>query len=95
MSLSASPAFGAFVLGAIAMGCAIASLFFFRFWRATRDRFFLWFGASFLIEAINRAIFALSGVRQEEAQLYYLIRLVSYLLILWAVIEKNLPRHRR
>jgi hypothetical protein len=95
MSLTVSPALGAFALGAIAMGCAIASLFFFRFWRGTRDRFFLWFGASFLIEAINRAIFALSGVRQEEAQLYYLIRLVSYLLILWAVIEKNLPRHRR
>jgi hypothetical protein len=95
MSLHASPALGTFLLGAIAMGCAIASLFFFRFWRGTRDRFFLWFGASFLIEAINRAIFALSGVRQEEAQLYYLIRLLSYLLILWAVIEKNLPRHRR
>ena len=95
MNLFVSPAFNAFALGAIAMGCAVASLFFFRFWRDTRDRFFLWFGASFLIEAINRAIFALSGVRQEEAQLYYLIRLVSYLLILWAVIEKNLPRHRR
>ena len=95
MSLpAASTALGPFLLGAIAMGCAVASLFFFRFWRNTRDRFFLWFGCSFLIEAVNRAIFALSGVRQEEAQLYYLIRLGSYVLILWAIIEKNLPRRR-
>ena len=95
MSLpAASTSLGPFLLGAIAMGCAVASLFFFRFWRNTRDRFFLWFGCSFLIEAVNRAIFALSGVRQEEAQLYYLIRLGSYVLILWAIIEKNLPRRR-
>lgn len=92
MNLPAQPVLGAFLLGAIAMGCAVASLFFFRFWRGTRDRFFLWFGCSFLIEAINRALFALSGVRQEEAQIFYLIRLGSYVLILWAIIEKNLPR---
>ena len=44
MSLpAASTALGPFLLGAIAMGCAVASLFFFRFWRNTRDRFFLLF----------------------------------------------------
>jgi hypothetical protein len=83
---------GQFLLGTIAMGCAVASLFFFRFWRGSRDRFFLYFGLSFLVEAINRTHFALSGARFEEAQLYYLIRLGSYALILWAIVEKNLPR---
>lgn len=92
MDLPTQPVLGAFLLGAIAMGCAVASLLFLRFWRGTRDRFFLWFAASFLIEAVNRTIFALSGVRQEDAQVYYLIRLGSYALILWAIIEKNLPR---
>lgn len=82
----------AFLLGAIAMGCAVAALYFFRFWRGSGDRFFLWFGLSFLVEALNRTHFALSGARYEEAQLYYLIRLGSYGLILWAIIEKNLPR---
>lgn len=81
-----------FLLGAIAMACAIAALFFFRFWRGTQDRFFLWFGCSFAIEALNRAVFALSSARSEEAALYYLIRLGSYGLILWAIVEKNLPR---
>jgi hypothetical protein len=84
-----------FLLGAIAMGCAIAALLFLRFWRDTRDRLFLYFALSFLIEAFNRAIFALNGASLEEARLYYLIRLASYLLILWAIIEKNLrPRPR-
>jgi hypothetical protein len=68
---------------------------FFRFWRTTRDRFFLCFALSFLIEAANRAMFALTGWRQEEAGLYYLIRLGSYLLILWAIFVKNFPRHPR
>ena len=35
------------------------------------------------------------GARLEEARLYYLIRLASYLLILWAIVEKNLPRRPR
>lgn len=81
-----------FLLGAIAMGCAVAALFFFRFWRSTGDRFFLYFALSFLIEAVNRTMFALTGARQEEAGLYYLIRLGSYLLILWAIFAKNFPR---
>lgn len=81
-----------FLLGGITIACAVAALFFFRYWRGTHDRFFLWFGLSFLIEAVNRATFALSGARNEEAALYYLIRLASYGLILWAIIEKNLPR---
>lgn len=81
-----------FLLGAIAMGCAVAALFFFRFWRSSGDRFFLYFGLSFLIEAVNRSMFALTGARHEEAGLYYLIRLGSYLLILWAIFAKNFPR---
>lgn len=81
-----------FLLGAISMGCALAALYFFRFWRDSRDRLFLWFGLSFLIEAVNRAVFALGGAVYEEAQIYYMIRLGSYALILWAIIEKNLPR---
>ena len=81
-----------FLLGAISMGCAVAALCFFRFWRTSGDRLLLWFGLSFLIEAFNRAIFALNGASHEDAELYYLIRLGSYLLILWAIVEKNLPR---
>jgi len=84
-----------FLLGAIAMGCAIASLLFLRFWRSSGDRLFLYFALSFLVEAANRALFALNGAHREDATLYYLIRLGSYLLILWAIVEKNLGRRAR
>ena len=83
-----------FLLGAIAMGSAVAALLFLRFWRQTRDRLFLYFSASFLLEAVNRTLFAWNGAHSEEATLYYLVRLLAYGLILWAIIEKNLRRHR-
>ena len=83
-----------FLLGAIAMGSAIAALLFLRFWRQTRDRLFLYFGASFLLEAVNRTLFAWNGAHSEEATLYYLVRLLAYGLILWAIVEKNLRRPR-
>jgi hypothetical protein len=83
-----------FLLGAVAMGSAVAALMFLRFWRQTRDRLFLYFSASFLLEAVNRALFAWNGAHSEEATLYYLVRLLAYGLILWAIVEKNLQRPR-
>ena len=81
-----------FLLGAMAMGCALTALFFLRFYRDTRDRLFLYFSLSFFIEAINRTIFALADLAREDSPAYYIVRLLSYLLIIWAILEKNLPR---
>ena len=81
-----------FLRGAIAMGCAVAALLFFRFWRRSGDRFFVWFGAAFLIESINRAVFAMSGASHEDETAYVLARLLSYALILGAIIGKNLGK---
>ncbi len=83
-----------FLLGAIAMGSAVAALLFLRFWRQTHDRLFLYFSASFMLEAVNRTLFAWNGAHSEEATLYYLVRLLAYGLILWAIVEKNLIRSR-
>lgn len=81
-----------FLRGAIAMGCAIAALLFFRFWRRSGDRFFVWFGLAFLIEAANRAFFALTSAYNEDATVYVVLRLFAYLMILAAILGKNLPR---
>lgn len=83
-----------FLRGAIAMGCAVAALLFFRFWRRSGDALFLCFGLAFLIEGLNRAYFALSSAHNEDAPVYYLARLGSYALILGAVLSKNLSRRR-
>jgi uncharacterized membrane protein HdeD (DUF308 family) len=77
------------MLGAIAMGCFVAGLLFLRFWRDSRDRFFLLFALSFFVEAFSRVLLATSARPNEGSPWLYGIRLVAYLLILWAIYEKN------
>ncbi|MGN6388512.1 MAG: DUF5985 family protein [Burkholderiaceae bacterium] len=77
------------LIGAIAMGSFIAALFFLRFWKATKDRFFLYFALSFLIEGINRLLLGTVAGFNDDAPISYLVRLVAYGLILWAIYEKN------
>lgn len=81
-------------IGAISMGSLVIALFFLRFWRDSGDRFFLYFSASFLIEGMHRLYSALTDANAEDSPLHYLIRLLAYGLILWAILEKNLPRGR-
>ena len=80
------------LIGAIAMGLAAAGLFFLRFWRRTHDRLFLYFAASFWLEALNRLYLGLSESPSEGDPLHYAVRLVSYGLILVAIAEKNAGR---
>lgn len=83
------------MIGAIAAASLVAGLFFFRFWRATGDRFFLLFALSFWIEGVNRVLLYESVGLDEDAPVYYLIRLVAYGLILAAIIDKNRGPRRR
>ncbi|HET6829184.1 MAG TPA: DUF5985 family protein [Ramlibacter sp.] len=80
------------LMGGIAVGWLVAGLFFFRFWRHTRDRFFLYFALSFWIEALNRVALGLLAGSSENDPVFYGIRLVSYGLILLAIWQKNRPR---
>lgn len=83
------PIANALLTGAIMMAALVIALFFLRFWKQTRDRFFLYFSAAFVLEAGQRLLAALDPLDNEEAPLYYLIRLTSYALILLAIIGKN------
>lgn len=80
------------LMGGVVLGYAVAGLFFLRFWRQTRDRFFLYFAASFWIEAINRVALGLWESASETNPMFYGIRLISYGLILMAIWQKNRPR---
>ena len=84
-----------FMLGMISMGSAVVALLFLRFWRGGRDRLFLWFAAAFLLEAVNRAVFAWEGARDEARTPYLVARLVFFLLILGGIIGKNVGSGRR
>ena len=77
------------LLGAIAMGSAVATLFFLRFWRSTRDRFFLLFAGSFALEGANRLAMLALGSWSDDQPLHYVVRLLSYALILAAIWQKN------
>jgi hypothetical protein len=78
--------------GAIALGSALAALYFFRFWRQTRDTFFLYFALSFAIESGNRIALALLAGADENDPLFYGVRLIAYGLILVAIWQKNRTR---
>lgn len=77
------------LLGAIAMASLTVGLFFLRFWRDTRDRLFLFFAMSFLLEGLNRAALGLSRNPNEDQPFFYFVRFLSYVLILIAIVNKN------
>jgi hypothetical protein len=80
--------------GAIAMASLVIALLFLRFWRNTGDRFFVYFSLSFFIEGVHRVYSAVDNDHAEDSPLHYLVRLLAYGLILWAILEKNLPREK-
>jgi uncharacterized protein DUF5985 len=66
-----------------------AGLFFLRFWRDTRDRLFLLFSAAFWLLSLSRLVLALFDPTDEARPYVYAIRLVAFLTIIVAAIEKN------
>src|SRR5437868_5406182 len=81
-----------FIQGFSAALCMTAGLLFFRFYRRTRDRLFLFFSAAFLIQSTNRFLFLLLKPDAQESTPLYLIRLLSFGLILYAIVDKNRAR---
>ena len=77
-----------FMWGAIVMACAAAGLFFLRFWRKTRDRLFAIFALAFWILGVHWFVLA-STNRDEVHVALYAIRLLAFLLILFAIVDKN------
>ena len=82
----------ALVSGGIMMGYGVAGLFFLRFWRTTGDRLFLVFSAAFWLLAVQRLALALVEPLEEWRTGLYVIRLLAFLLILGAIIDKNRAR---
>jgi hypothetical protein len=80
------------VLQAIAATAAWANgMFFFRFWRDTGDRLFAWFGGAFCLLAASWITLAVVNPTAEARPYIYALRLVAFLLIIVAMIEKNRP----
>ena len=78
-----------FVAGGVAVTYVVAGVYFFRFWRKTRDGLFLSFAFAFWLLALNQTIVTLLGAADERSGNAYLLRVLGFLLILWAIVQKN------
>ena len=79
-----------FLAGAAALGYAIASVFFLRFWRRTADRLFLAFAAAFALLASNQVLATMLEAGDERTPYVYTLRVLGFVLILAAIVDKNL-----
>ncbi|MGH7972643.1 MAG: DUF5985 family protein [Limisphaerales bacterium] len=77
----------AMLAGAIMVSSCAIALFFLRYWKKTRDRLFGFFSVSFLLLGIERVSMVM--VDGEGHTLVYLIRLAAFLLIIFAIVDKN------
>jgi hypothetical protein len=78
-----------FLLGAMATLCWIAMLFFLRYWWTTGDRLFAMFAASFFLLGLTRLGLAMSSELSEGQNYLYWLRLVAFLIMLAAILDKN------
>ena len=78
-----------FCWGMLAMASLVASLFFLRYWKASGERLFAFFSASFALLAVNWVTLAAIDPTFEARHLIYLIRLVAFLVIIVGIVDKN------
>jgi zinc transporter ZupT len=83
-----------FLSGAVTVGFLVAAAFFLRFWRKTGERLFLAFAAAFLLFALNQGLATALTVVSEPTSLIYALRVFGFLVILAAIVDKNLRSAR-
>jgi uncharacterized membrane protein HdeD (DUF308 family) len=82
------------LMGAVAMASFIAMLFFLRHWQQTADGLFLLFAGAFGVDAATRMVLAVWRLPEDTQPLVYLARLVTFGLIIVAIVLKNRRRQR-
>lgn len=77
------------IYGTLFAGYTVVALFFLRFWVSSRDRLFALFAAAFSILAVQRVALALTKTAIEDQSPLYLLRLLAFVIIIWAIVDKN------
>lgn len=83
-----------FFSGTLMAGCFVAAAFFVRYWLRTRDRFFIFFAAAWILLGAERLGLAIVNQPEEPAAHMYFLRLAAFLLIIIAILDKNRVRAR-
>jgi uncharacterized membrane protein YoaK (UPF0700 family) len=78
-----------FLSGALTASFLVAGILFLRFWRRTRDRLFLAFAVAFGLLALNQLVAAILGAGDERTPYTYALRVLGFVLILVAIVDKN------
>ena len=81
-----------FLSGAVTAGYLVAAGFFWRFFRRTHDRLFVAFSVAFVFFALNQALLGLFHVATEPESLVYVLRILGFVVILAAILDKNVRR---
>jgi hypothetical protein len=87
--LPGSPTVLIVVSAAMATLYAVAALFFLRFRARTGDPLFAWFATAFLLLSVQRFALILAREWGEGTLWLYGLRLLAFVLILVAIVEKN------
>jgi len=73
------------------MASLVAAVFFLRFWRATRERLFIFFALAFLGLGATWVGLAIINHPADEAQqeYAYILRLLAFVILIIGIIDKN------
>jgi len=82
-----------FTSGAVSLAYVAIGFFFLRFYSRTGDRLFVMFAAALLLLASVRVTMIFLDQPSEHHYLYW-IRFAGYVLILFAILDKNWPRRQ-
>jgi len=83
-----------YLAGAVTLGFLVAAVFFLRFWRRTKDRLFMAFAVAFALLGLNQFAAAFLETGDEATVYVYALRVLGFILILGAMVDKNVARRR-
>ena len=75
--------------GMIVFGDIVGALFFFKSWKKSHERLFLFFAVAFVLFAIQRIALSFITQMDEGHVAMYSLRLVAFAIILYSIIDKN------
>ena len=79
-----------FISGVLTMACVVVALFFFQYWRTSRDRLFAYFAVAFGAMAFDWVGHAVLQTMANPGRFeIYVIRLFAFIVIIIAIIDKN------
>ncbi|HEV2629293.1 MAG TPA: DUF5985 family protein [Pseudolabrys sp.] len=78
-----------FLSGMVTAGYLVAALFFFRFWRRTKDSLFANFSIAFLLFASGQFGSIWFDGQHDDNTWIFLLRLAGFVLLLVAIVRKN------